>query len=196
MQANAPALELAVPAVRYPDSAAGTAVHQIHVRVRPQRVSEQPLVALLSAVGCARRFAGHTLRMWRLDRPAALAETVDRVVSALVTSAVHATGITVERPRALDLCTQRLNLVIVRLSHIETSLVIEVWDTDPHPPAVPDLTLERQGRSDLCPATAWNYYHPPAGGKVVWTQLQVPPADALDDTHQLPITQEEPLRSE
>jgi hypothetical protein len=58
-------------------------------------VSEQPLVAPLSAVGCARRFARHTLRMWRLDRPAAVADTVDRVVSELVTCAVHATGITV-----------------------------------------------------------------------------------------------------
>lgn len=153
----------------------------------PQRVSELRLAALVTAVGCARRFARHTLRSWRLDGLDELGDSVDLVTSELVTNAVRATGITEEHPRYVDLYDQPPNVVIVRLRLLAASLFVEVWDADPTPPTSREPTLHEEGGRGLflvaAVSKAWNFYPSRAGGKVVWAELAIP---ALETTQELP----------
>lgn len=147
------------------------------------------LAALPTAVGCARRFAQHTLQAWLLDHVADLGDTVDLVVSELVTNAIQATGSIDPRPRYADLYDQRIGVVVLRLYLAEVSIVVEVYDRDPNPPLLREPTLESEdGRGLLlvdAVSTTWGHYLRPAGGKAVWAELPIaatPPTDSRTAT--------------
>ncbi len=143
--------------------------------------------ALLTAVGCARLFIKYTLQNWSIDREHI--ETAELLVSELVTNAVKSTGLIESRPRytALD----HLALVHVRLLLFERSIVLEVWDSDPHHPIVKEPTLDAEGGRGLflieSMSLQWNYYHPRAGGKVVWCELDVRAQPAIEETAESPV---------
>jgi hypothetical protein len=95
--------------------------------------------------------------------PDAVTET-----EALVTSAVKATGVMVERLRWTEV--YHLNFITVRLLGLEASVVIEVWDCDPDTPtlASPAGVVVNRGSYRV------------GSGKVVWAELTLFPQPHQD----------------
>jgi hypothetical protein len=81
----------------------------------------------------------------------------------LVTAAVKATGIPQERVYWTELT--RIEYITIQLLGFETAIRIEVWDSAPNPPALPD--------DDSSPVKRG--YYPTAGGKVVWAEIPLIP---------------------
>jgi anti-sigma regulatory factor (Ser/Thr protein kinase) len=150
-------------------------------RPRAERVSDDlQLVAVPSAVGAARSFVRDQLHRWRLDEPTGydLPGTTELITSELVTNSLKATGV-IEMPAA-GLQALKPATIVLRLRLIRRSLFVEVWDADPYPP-IPATAgdLDENGRGLVlitALAKAWDYYpsDAPAGGKVVWAELDVP----------------------
>jgi anti-sigma regulatory factor (Ser/Thr protein kinase) len=126
------------------------------------------LGALPTAVPCARLHARHLLWEWGLDGSA---DTIELLVSELVTNAVKAT---VGRQQAA---------VRLRLSSDNERVLVEVWDADPQPPTPKDPgedgtpdPQEEGGRGLFLVAALsarWDWYltQDPTG-KVVWCELK------------------------
>jgi anti-sigma regulatory factor (Ser/Thr protein kinase) len=130
--------------------------------------SHLELGALPTAVPCARLHARHLLWEWGLN---GLAADTELLVSELVTNAVKATA------------GQQQAAIRLQLSSDNASVLVEVWDADPQPPAPKDLTEDRtpdlqeeRGRGLFLVAalsSRWDWYRtqePP--GKVVWCELE------------------------
>ena len=131
--------------------------------------SSLELGALPTAVPCARLHARQLVWEWGLD---GLAETAELLVSELVTNAVQATA-REEGRRAVRL----------QLFGDNARVRIEVWDTDPRPPAPKDLAedgipdLEAEGGRGLFLVAAlsacWDWYLTlEPTGKVVWCEVE------------------------
>lgn len=152
------------------------------VAVRWPLRSYLSLVALPNAAYWARRLVGEKLCGWEL---APVAETVELVVSELVTNAVRASGVLsgaeaeryVQNPQGIsfhDLL--RVPFVRVRLSTDRVVVLVEVWDRSSEPPVraslgengLPDVGLEG-GRGlflvEEC-AHRWGWYYPAGSGSV------------------------------
>jgi hypothetical protein len=158
------------------------------------------LAALPSAPFRARRHAGTVLSAWI---PSADLDTPRLLVSELVTNAVVACGPgSLDSPNVINAPADGLlaggqapaAFVCLRLACDHRRLLIEVWDTDPHPPVLtpPDVDAEA-GRGLLMVealSTDWGFYWcssnprppgrrsavrkwPPGAGKVVWCTLVV-----------------------
>lgn len=131
------------------------------------RKSILELASLPNAVPCARLHARHVLREWGLH---ALADTVELLVSELVTNGVKASASVRERPP-----------VRLRLSATAQRVVLEVWDGSLDPPRpseidgdFPELDQE-SGRGlflveNISERWGWYATSRPAG-KVVWCIL-------------------------
>jgi anti-sigma regulatory factor (Ser/Thr protein kinase) len=118
-----------------------------------------------------------------LDR---LTETIELLVSELVTNAVKATA-GQGQPVPIRL----------RLSSDKARFLIEVWDADPRPPMPKDLgadgrpALGDEGGRGLFLVGAlserWSWYASREwGGKVVWCELGAPQPDGSDDSGAAP----------
>jgi hypothetical protein len=147
---------------------------QQHRDQRAHVINSLTLAALPTAAKLSRTQVSVTLRWWGLGH---LVDEAQLVTSELVTNAVEATGIVTHNPawgERQDLATIRL-----RLTHLETRIVIEVWDRDLTPPAVKDLSADAEDGRGLAIVGAlsrqWGYFHPIEGGKVVWAELPIPP---------------------
>lgn len=124
--------------------------------------SHLELGALPSAAPCARLHATHVLWEWGLTR---LSESVELVVSELVTNAVHASR-------------QQSWPPVVRLWLLsdEFRVRILVWDGSPMRPVRVDADEETEGGRGLLLVESisdqWNWFQP-AGreGKVVWAEV-------------------------
>jgi anti-sigma regulatory factor (Ser/Thr protein kinase) len=126
------------------------------------------LGALPTAVPCARLHARHLLWEWGVS---GLAADTELLVSELVTNAVKATA------------DQQQAAIRLQLLSDSASVLVEVWDADPRPPAPNDLTddgapdPEEEGGRGLFLVAAlsarWDWYptEQPAG-KVVWCELE------------------------
>ena len=72
----------------------------------------------------------------------------------------------------------------MRLLLFEASIVIEVWDADPAPPAPQHGTGEEEGGRGLMIVAAlsakWDWFPAPRGGKVVWAECAIPPRPLTD----------------
>ena len=121
------------------------------------------LGALPGAVPCTRLHARQLLWEWGL---AALTNSVELVVSELVTNAVQAsraTGQTV--PVRLWLLSDKAQVLVL------------VWDASTHPPVQAAISDETENGRGLLLVEAlsqhWAWYYPPAGetGKYVWAQI-------------------------
>lgn len=123
------------------------------------------LGALPGAVPCARHHVRQILWEWRLAR---LAETVELLVSELVTNAV-----TASRSTSLD------SPVRLWLLSDTAQVLILVQDDSPHPPAPADLGADAErGRGLLLVeaiSSGWDWYvpHPSGTGKVTWATLEI-----------------------
>jgi len=143
----------------------------------PSVTSEISLAAVATAASCARTFVNFTLGVWGLGR---LHDDTELVASELVTNAVQATGVTDPSPRWSDL--DHLALIRVRLVVLADSLIVEVWDQEPTQPTPNRATSPdaENGRGLLIVKTLskrWDCYAPAEGGKWVWADLAIPPAE-------------------
>ncbi len=118
------------------------------------------LVSTRTAINCASLFAVSTLTKWgmRTILRSAVVET-----EALVTVAVNATGIPQERMHWTELT--RIEYITIQLYGSFESVRIEVWDSAPNPPLLPEETESPVKRG----------YYPTPRGKVVWVELPVLP---------------------
>jgi anti-sigma regulatory factor (Ser/Thr protein kinase) len=139
------------------------------------RMQEWPLRSHLelrarpASVRSARRHAKNMLHVWRM---AALADTVELLVSEIMTNAVrasthiaHQQGEAGRAPRALP-----MRLWLTSNRH---SVLIQVWDNGHHHPVRQDVELDAEaGRGLLLVetlSTKWGCYAPDVrGGKIVW----------------------------
>ncbi|WP_157930717.1 ATP-binding protein [Glycomyces xiaoerkulensis] len=148
-------------------------------------VDQLRLVAAPTTASCARMFVEFVFRRWHL--PSNHLENAERLAAELVSHATESRKRT-ELASEQTLSKQRLQFIGLRLALFENGLVIEVWDSDPHPPGLPTQP-ERQEQECLALvaqlARRWNYY-PAASGKVVWCELALEPASIEDATFPLP----------
>ncbi|MEU7044619.1 ATP-binding protein [Streptomyces varsoviensis] len=141
---------------------------------RARFMDQLGLAAVGSAVSMSRHFMRLTLGKWHarsIEGDAIL------VVSELVTNAVKATGVLDRRPTWLEL--ESLDLVTVRLVGLDTSVVIEVWDTSREMPVLQKPDDDTEGGRGLLlvqeTAKRWGSYRTPRG-KLVWAEITVPEA--------------------
>ena len=139
------------------------------------RMQEWPLLCHveLRALPASARFARlHTktiLHRWCLG---ALADTAELVVSEIITNAVRAsTPITPQQPET----GQAAGAQLLRfwLTSDSRSVLIQVWDGDPHRPVRKDAAPDAEaGRGPLLIetlSTQWGWYAPDGqAGKIVW----------------------------
>jgi hypothetical protein len=121
------------------------------------------LAALPTAVPCARLHAKNVLHEWHIGP---LADTVELVVSEIVTNAVRASATAAQH--GIGMPTTK-----VWLSSDGRRVLIQVWDSDGHRPAPQRVGLTAEsGRGLLLVqtlSTEWGYYTPDGqAGKIVW----------------------------
>lgn len=131
-----------------------------------------PLPALPSSAAASRRYTERLLAGWQLT---ACLDTARLLVSELVANAVTATR---ARPRTgFPAAWAPIELSLRRTG---SSLIIEVRDPDPDPPADRQAgPLDEDGRGLLIVdmlSSRWGYYAAERGGKVVWCEISVPSA--------------------
>jgi anti-sigma regulatory factor (Ser/Thr protein kinase) len=122
------------------------------------------LGALPTATPCARLHAKVVLIEWGLK---ALSETVELLVSELVTNAVNATTLVLGPVRPP---------VRLRLSTDRRRVLIEVWDPSERPPVPAEAGPTAEGGRGLLLigvlSAKWDWYLTPRwGGKVVWCEV-------------------------
>lgn len=122
------------------------------------------LGALPSAVPCARLHARLVIQEWGLT---VLADSVELVVSELITNAVHASlGLGLATPVRLWL-----------LGDAEQVLII-VWDASPSMPIHTNVSAEAEGGRGLvlvgATSSRWGTSASPSGGKTVWALITTP----------------------
>jgi len=130
------------------------------------------VAALPTATPCARLHARNIAHEWGLG---ALADTVELVVSELVTNAVHASADRDGRPRYSE--ETGLACVHLRLSTDGRAALIEVWDENAMPPAPVEPSLADEGGRGLMLVDAltehWGWSLPSSGrGKIVWALVK------------------------
>ncbi|ARP71756.1 ATP-binding protein [Streptomyces pluripotens] len=130
------------------------------------------LAAVPTAVSCSRMFVRLVLRRWNLLD---YTEDAELVVSELVTNAIRATGITNPEPKLHDI--QGHHVIGVQLRVLDTSLFVDVWDRSTEEPVIKEPKGDAESGRGLLLVSAmtkqWSVYRPPAGGKVVWAELEI-----------------------
>ncbi len=136
-------------------------------------VSCIPLPAMASSVATARIHVRDVLEKWRL---LFVVDDAELVVSELVTNAIHATNLVPPQARYSELY-DRLEIVCLCLHHLDSDLLIEVWDprtTAPEPRQAG--TNDERGRGLLlveAMCSKWGTYWPKTGGKTVWATISL-----------------------
>lgn len=144
-------------------------------QVRAPRPLQTSLVlgALPSAVACARLHARNVMYEWDLP---SIADSVELVVSELVTNAVRASTSPDGRPKYH--AKTGLPRVGLRLSSDRLHVLIEVWDQDPRMPVTKAAGPDDESGRGLMLVEAlcerWDFGTSPAwDGKVVWAEVPV-----------------------
>jgi len=142
------------------------------------------LRALPACVRSARLHATNTLREWRIKL---LTDTVELLVSEIITNAVRASANTWNRQREAGLLQagqsgggqskasplQRAPWIRFWLTSDRRSVLIQVWDGDRHHPALQHAGLDAEAGRGLqlveTLSAGWGCYVPDAqDGKIVW----------------------------
>ncbi|HEY9240514.1 MAG TPA: ATP-binding protein [Streptosporangiaceae bacterium] len=130
-----------------------------------------PLPALPSSAAASRRYVQRLLTGWQLT---ACLDTAQLLVSELVANAVTATRAMIQAGFPAARAPVELSL---RRTGI--SLIIEVRDPNPDPPAGRLAgPLDEDGRGLLIVgvlSSRWGHYAAERGGKVVWCEMALPP---------------------
>jgi anti-sigma regulatory factor (Ser/Thr protein kinase) len=129
------------------------------------------LGALPTATPCARLHARNVAREWGLRE---LSDTVELVVSELVTNAVSASVDENQRPHYTD--AHGAAYVRLRLSTDRRAVFVEVWDENVRPPEPSQAGLDDEGGRGLMLVEAlaerWGWDLAANGrGKIVWALL-------------------------
>ncbi|NKE55381.1 hypothetical protein FXN61_00470 [Lentzea sp. PSKA42] len=119
------------------------------------RMYELGLVAVPSAITCARLLVAYVARRWRLDRTCE--RELGRAAEALVHYAVAAAG----GERAHSRHAEVLNLIAFRLVLTPRAVIAEVWDSGMEPPKPFPVTTAAGSGCDL----------PRPGLRVVWCAI-------------------------
>jgi anti-sigma regulatory factor (Ser/Thr protein kinase) len=131
------------------------------------------MAARPSAVGEARAYARWVLGRWQLS---AMADTVELLVSELVTNAVKATGIVCELADE-RLLAGKVKPVYLSLSALAETVLIEVWDASAVPPLRRVASADEEtGRGLMLVQTLskeWGCDVLETGGKVVWCKCLI-----------------------
>jgi anti-sigma regulatory factor (Ser/Thr protein kinase) len=140
---------------------------------RPPRSNCMLMLALPRTVGQARSYARWLLGTWQLE---SMGDTVELLVSELVTNAVKATGIPDEDPADSRLVCD-VKPLYVCLSVRSGSLRIEVWDASSTPPLRRTAAEEDEGGRGLLLVQAlskeWGCDVLETGGKIVWCECLI-----------------------
>ncbi|WP_328917265.1 MULTISPECIES: ATP-binding protein [unclassified Streptomyces] len=152
------------------------------------RVCSVRLAAVPAAVRLSRAFVRRTLTGWQLLERA---DSAQLIVSELATNAVReATGIGPNPfPFPFPFTSPRReaagarHVIGVQLRLVDRRLYVEVWDGGGGTPAVAAASGDAEGGRGLLLVQAlserWGTAHPAAGGKVVWSELELTaPADS------------------
>jgi anti-sigma regulatory factor (Ser/Thr protein kinase) len=132
------------------------------------------LAALPTAVSCARLHTKNILHEWRMG---ALTDTVELLVSEIMTNAVHASASLAHQQRKTGQATSAPT-VRFWLSSDGERVLIQVWDGDRHRPVPQHAGLDAEtGRGLLLVETLsaqWGYNTSGGqGGKIVWALCAV-----------------------
>jgi anti-sigma regulatory factor (Ser/Thr protein kinase) len=131
------------------------------------------LVAVATAVPCARRFTAETLRQWNVS--GAPIDDACLITSELVTNAVRATGTLETDPSPETLAS--LPHINLKLTVAQGQLLVQVADNGEEPPQMQQQYEASTGGRGLFLVTMlaerWSYYSV-GGGKVVWAELKLP----------------------
>jgi hypothetical protein len=100
---------------------------------KPRLFDDLNLVALPTAVGCARLFVKYTLDNWKAS--AFVVADAMTIVGELVAGSIEETGVRKEEVRWSEL--DYINRIVVRLLGFPRHVVIEVWDRATQPAALP-----------------------------------------------------------
>ncbi len=127
------------------------------------------LRALPESAGSARLHAKNVLREWRLE---ALADTVELLVSEIITNAVRASAGPGPHPPAAGQA-RRAPWLRFWLTSDGHGVLIQVWDGDPRPPVRQDAGPDAEGGRGLLLvetlSARWGCYAPEGpAGKTVW----------------------------
>jgi anti-sigma regulatory factor (Ser/Thr protein kinase) len=128
----------------------------------------------VTATPCARLHARGITHEWGLGE---LADTIELVVSELVTNAAQASSDHDGRPRySTDTGLARVHL---RLSTDDHAALVEVWDENAMPPAPIQSGLADEGGRGLLLVDAlterWGWELASSGrGKIVWALVRAP----------------------
>lgn len=141
---------------------------------RPMHVGTLALVALPTSPFWARRYTRLFLDSCRGISEDTVATAV-LLVSELVTNAVRFSG---DPERALRYSERAgAGLISLSLRHFRDRLLIEVFDTDTHPPVLADADGDAENGRGLMLVTAlskeWSYFLLHDGGKVVYCLLEI-----------------------
>lgn len=131
------------------------------------------LTAMPSAVACGRAYARWVLGVWQLS---AMVDTVELLVSELLTNAVRATGL-VDESTDEHLLVGKVSPVYLSLSALSDTLLIEVWDASSTPPLRRVASdTDETGRGLLLVQTLskeWGCEVLETGGKIVWCKCLI-----------------------
>jgi anti-sigma regulatory factor (Ser/Thr protein kinase) len=140
---------------------------------RPMNAGTLALVALPTSPFWARRYTRQFLDSCQ-GMSEDTAATAELLVSELVTNAVRFSG---DPARALGYSERAdAGLISLSLRHFRDGLLIEVFDTDTHPPVLPGADNDADNGRGLMLVAAlskeWSYFFLP-GGKVVYCMLEI-----------------------
>jgi anti-sigma regulatory factor (Ser/Thr protein kinase) len=131
------------------------------------------MAALPSTVGRARAYARWVLDTWQLS---AMADTVELLVSELVTNAVNNTGV-IDESVDERLVAGKVNPIYLGLSVLVETLLIEVWDVSTTPPLRRVASDDDEtGRGLLLMemlSKEWDFEVLETGGKIVWCKCLI-----------------------
>jgi len=141
---------------------------------RPVNAGTLALVALPTSPFWARRYTRQFLDSCR-GISEDTAATAVLLVSELVTNAVRFSG---DPARALRYSERAdAGLISLSLRQFRDRLLIEVFDTDTHPPVLADADDDAENGRGLMLVTAlskeWSYFLLHNGGKVVYCMLEI-----------------------
>jgi anti-sigma regulatory factor (Ser/Thr protein kinase) len=140
---------------------------------QPPRSNCMLMAALPSAVGQARAYARWVLGRWQLS---VMVDTVQLLVSELVTNAVNATGV-IAKPADERSVADKVKPLYLSLSVHADTLLIEVWDASSVPPLRRVASEDDEtGRGLMLVQTLskdWGCEVLETGGKVVWCKCLV-----------------------
>jgi anti-sigma regulatory factor (Ser/Thr protein kinase) len=140
---------------------------------RPMNAGTLALVALPTSPFWARRYTRQFLNSCP-EMSEDTAATAELLVSELVTNAVRFSG---DPARALRYSERAdAGLISLSLRHFRDGLLIEVFDTDTHPPVLAGADNDAENGRGLMLVAAlskeWSYFFLP-GGKVVYCMLEI-----------------------